>query len=130
MPVQMSIKRLECPDCWGGQELVGMNSHDSAEIGSAAFCEPRVLSREFRGTARVALSQRRGTPVTARSLGSFSFCRGHLKGRCSICVFFALIQTVFRVILQFLHFHQNLRLKQAKLLCLHMQISAWCKRAL
>lgn len=37
--VQSSIKRLERQDSCGGQELVGMNSHDSAEIGSTAFCE-------------------------------------------------------------------------------------------
>lgn len=55
MPVQTSIKRPERPDSWGGQELVRMNSHDSAEIGSAAFCELRIWSSEFRGTARVAL---------------------------------------------------------------------------
>lgn len=46
VPVQTSVRRLERPDSWGGQELVGMNSHDSAEIGSAVSCESCPVSSE------------------------------------------------------------------------------------
>lgn len=59
MPVQMSIMRLERPDSSGGQDLVGMNSCDSAETGSAAFCELWILSGELSGTAGGFTEQRR-----------------------------------------------------------------------